>query len=243
MDIYIDESIHERANFIALSAVCLTIDQVNDASQALLECGFTPGRDEFKSSMRMHDNEQARRLREMYRDIIQQAKVGIAICAIKERHLLMSIAAKLARTMVAQTPGTEGTIFLDEGMKRQHVELPRGYRMISGCNSASVIGIQIADCCAHAVATILLGTLGVTRKTIQLEENRDGSADAVDLSWFLWASMRHALTSSRPVTVNDHFFDDPNYHPYGLEISDGCDIHVRDAAIQRFGSVWLGCIN
>ncbi|MCU0891033.1 MAG: hypothetical protein MUE77_04650 [Sandarakinorhabdus sp.] len=56
--IYVDESIHIRGDFILVAAVCADDDIQSDVEQALLSCGFVPGRDEFKSSMKMAGNFQ-----------------------------------------------------------------------------------------------------------------------------------------------------------------------------------------
>ncbi len=53
MDIFIDESIHDRGNFIVIAAV-FSIDDLQElVGRALRECGFDPARDEYKSSMKM----------------------------------------------------------------------------------------------------------------------------------------------------------------------------------------------
>ncbi|MGO7924497.1 hypothetical protein ACC755_35935 [Rhizobium ruizarguesonis] len=94
MDIYIDESIHERANFIVLAAVCAGPDDIRLAREALLQCGFVPGRDEFKSSMKMSGNKQAQNLRERFREIIGRCKIAIGVCTVNERHQLMTLASQ-----------------------------------------------------------------------------------------------------------------------------------------------------
>jgi hypothetical protein len=62
--------------------------------------------------------------------------------------------------------GDGGTVYLDQGMKFQTVLLPDGYRMEAGCDSKKVVGIQLADCCAHFVSTMLLGELGLFNKMV-----------------------------------------------------------------------------
>ncbi|WP_018900826.1 DUF3800 domain-containing protein [Rhizobium sp. 2MFCol3.1] len=244
MDIYCDESIHDRGNFIVLAAVSATPEHIELAKEALISCGLTPGRDEFKSSMTMSGNENAQRLREAYRGIISQCKVGIAICALDERHFLMTLAARLAQKMAANMPGIGGRVYLDGGMKQQPVDLPPGFHLVAGCDSRSVIGVQLADCCAHAVATILLDEMGIAKRKKAASDSRDDdSVGDIALGWFLWASMRYALSSGIAVNSDDPFFEDPTRLPFGLELSDGCDPRVAKAANKRFGTVWIGCIS
>jgi len=163
MDIYIDESIHDRANFIVLAAVCARPDEIRIATEALCQCGFAPGRDEFKSSMKMNGNKQAQNLRERFREIIGRCKIAIGICAVKERHQLMSLAGTVGGAIASHDLSEKGIIHLDQGIKRQSITLPNGYLMNADCDSKSVIGIQLADCCAHFIAAILLDELGVAR--------------------------------------------------------------------------------
>ncbi|MFS2151428.1 DUF3800 domain-containing protein [Rhizobium sp. Rhizsp42] len=244
MDIYFDESIHNRGNFIVLAAVSATREHIQLASEALKECGFTPGEDEFKSSMTMAGNEKAQWLREAYRGIISRCKVGIAICAINERESLMILAGKLAQKMTSNSIDEGGTIYLDGGMKRHPVELPAGFDLATGCDSRSVIGIQLADCCAHAVATIILDEMGIVKRTMAANDAyQDDREGEIALGWFLWASMRYALTSGMPVNPDDPFFEDANRQPFGLELSPGCDPRVAEVVNKRFGVVWMGCIH
>lgn len=244
MDIYFDESIHNRGNFIVLAAVSATPEHIQLAKEALTECGFTPGKDEFKSSITMSGNENAQRLREAFRGVISRCKVGIAICATNERDSLMALAATLAQKMAANASDEGGTIYLDGGMKRQPVKLPAGFDMVSGCDSRSIIGIQLADCCAHAVATILLDEMGIAKKTMAAsdlyQDDREGD---IALGWFLWATMRYALASGTPLSPDDPFFEDSRHLPFGLELSPGCDRRVAEAVTKRFGTVWMGCIH
>jgi len=244
MDIYIDESIHERANFIVLAAVSAPPDEIRIATAALSECGFVPGRDEFKSSMKMNGNSDAQALREHFREIIGRCKIAIGICAVNERHLLMSLAASIGKAIASQNPTENGIIHLDQGIKSQSINLPIGYRLKADCDSKTIIGIQLADCCAHFIATILLDELGVARKMIPARRVYPGNDGDLALAWELWASIRYALAGSEPTgALDDDGFHEPLLKPFGLVFSDGCDPSVVEAAQRRFGSVWVGCIH
>lgn len=115
MDIYIDESIHDRANFIVLAAVWAQPDEIRIATEALSKCGFVPGRDEFKSSMKMNGNSHAQDLREHFREIIGRCKIAIGICAVNERHQLMSLASMHRHSHR----------FPEPQRKRRHIPRPR----------------------------------------------------------------------------------------------------------------------
>jgi hypothetical protein len=66
MEIFFDESIHARGNFIVLAAVCATQKDIESAHAALIDFGFRPGFDEFKSSMKMKGDERAQGLRDRF---------------------------------------------------------------------------------------------------------------------------------------------------------------------------------
>lgn len=244
MDIYIDESIHDRGNFIVLAAVCAPPDEIRIATEALRQCGFAPGHDEFKSSMKMNGNKPAHDLRERFREVIGRCKIAIGICAVRERHQLMSLAASICEAIASQNAIEAGTIYLDQGIKPQSISIPAGLQLWPGCDSKSVIGIQLADCCAHFIATILLDELGVVRKMVPARRVYPGNEGDLELAWELWASIRNALAGREPIgAVDDDGIHEPLLKPFGLVFSDGCDAHVAEAARRPFGSVWVGCIH
>ncbi|MEH6691121.1 MULTISPECIES: DUF3800 domain-containing protein [Pseudorhizobium] len=243
MDIYIDESIHERGGFIVLTALHASPDQIREATDALSQCGFSPGLDEFKSSLKMQGNAQAQELRERFRSIIGGCKIAIGVCSLNERSELMQLAGRLGGAFASRYPGVMATAFLDQGMKHQSTIPPLGYSIVADCDSKQVIGIQLADCCAHFISTILLDELGLARKMVPKSRIYPGDDGELELAWELWASIRYALASSEPVRRNDDGFPEPFMKPFGLIFSDGCDDKVKEAAQHRLGSVWVGCIH
>jgi len=244
MNIYFDESIHTRGDFIVLAGVVADSDVIKLAEEALVKCGYTPGLHEFKSSMKMQGNQNAQRLREEFQRIVRRCKVGIAICPVDERGSLMAYAARLSQKMAVNRPDEGGNIYLDGGMRRQAVEQPSGFHIVPGCDSRSIVGIQLADCCAHAVATILLDEMGIAKRTMAAGDIYDDGRDGdIELGWILWATLRHSLSSGVLVNPNDPFFEDPRHHPFGLELSAACSPLLAEAANKRFGTVWLGCIH
>lgn len=243
MDIYVDESIHDRGNFIVLVALHATSDQIVEATDAMRHCGFSPGSDEFKSSLRMRGNDRAQELRERFRSIIGGCKIAIGICALDERHKLMALAGRLGTAFASRYPTLEGTIYLDQGIKDQPTDLPSGYSIQANCDSKQLVGIQLADCSAHFIATILLDELGLARKMVPKNRAYPGDDGELELAWELWASIRYALAGSEPVRLDNDGFPEPLMKPFGLVLSDGCDDLVKEAAKHRLGSVWVGCIH
>jgi Protein of unknown function (DUF3800) len=245
MDIYFDESIHVRGNFIVLAAVAASPDQIATATDALRQCGFEPGRDEFKSSVSMKGNLQAQELRERFRSIIGHGgcKVALGVCAIEERDQLHLLARQICDAIPEDGEGRR-IVYLDQGMKLQAMDTPGRYEWKPNCDSKKVIGIQLADCCAHFMSTMLLGELGLFDKMVPARPEKTGYDFDLELAWELWASLRYALAGSEPVSPADEDgFYEPLFKPYGFVLSDGCDDKVAEAARKRFGAVWVGCIH
>jgi hypothetical protein len=69
-------------------------EQIQQAEKALSACGFTPGEDEFKSSIKMAGNPHAQQLHERFQEIIGQCKIAIGVCSVHERDQLMPLAGK-----------------------------------------------------------------------------------------------------------------------------------------------------
>ena len=115
--IYIDESIHVRGNFIVIAAVATKDNVSTEVQNALAECGFAPGIDEFKSSMPMASNEAARKLREAIKGLIfEKAKLAFAVCSLAERASIMSIAASLIDQLRKEEDPTPAFVHFDEGI-------------------------------------------------------------------------------------------------------------------------------
>ena len=244
MDVYIDESIHTRGNFIVLAAVCATKDNIEKAEKALGDCGFVAGRDEFKSSMKMSGNASAQKLRDRFQGILSECKIAVGICPVNERSNLMQLASALCETIAANGDLVDSTIYLDQGMTPQAVTIPPGWKMISGCDSKTVIGIQLADCSAHFISTMLLGELGLFNKMVPAGRVYPGDDGELELAWELWASIRYALASSLPINEDsDDGMFEPTRKPYGLVLSKNCDPAVTQAARHRLGTSWVGCIH
>jgi len=156
----------------------------------------------------------------------------------------MTLAARISEVVSSHDRAQMVTAYLDEGMKRQPVTLPNGCVLTADCDSKEVIGIQLADCCAHFVATILLGELGLFTKMVPRRRVYPDEQGDLELAWELWASIRYALAGSEPISpMEDDGYYEPLLKPFGLVLSEGCDKNIVEAAEKRFGSVWVGCVH
>jgi hypothetical protein len=81
-------------------------------------------------------------------------------------------------------------------------------------------------------------------KQIQVENAGYDGVD-LDLSFYLWACLRGRLFATRPVdsASGDINFTVDVISMGGLHVADDCSHEVREAALVRFGTDYLGCIH
>jgi hypothetical protein len=244
VDVFVDESIHDRGDFIVVAAVCSHADVQQEVIQALLDCGFDPSCDEFKSSMKMDGNAGAQDLRRRLQIILSGCKIGAAICPRSDRAKLVSHVAALLSILDVPSETQIETVHFDEGMRGSAAQMPASVTVRLGCNSKLVAGIQLADCAAHLISTILLAEMGLVTKTVS-ESTVDGEQEGeIGLAWSLWATVRRALAGNRSVgTSEEDGISDPMMNPFGLVVSDDCSDAVKAAIEKRLSAVWLGCIH
>ena len=240
--IYVDESIHVRGNFIVIAAVVTDGDVAEEVDSALADCGFAPGIDEFKSSMPMVANADARALRDSIKGLIfEKSKLAIAVCSLTERGSIMAISANLIDQLHKEN-SAPATIHFDEGIAAEKISIPIDWSLELHCDSRKVGGIQLADCAAHIVATLILSELGLVDKVVLTHGHYP--EPEVELAWELWTDIRYALSSGKPIGgYDDKGWCEPMMHPYGIFISDNCTTVVREAVSRRLGEVWVGCIH
>lgn len=241
--IFVDESIHDRGNFIVIAAVVTEEEIGQDVRNALARSGFTPRVDEYKSSMSMNGNNSAQRLREEIKSIIfSKCKIAFAFCAVTERADIMPIAAKLIGELRDASGAGPAVIHFDQGISAREVSLPAGWLVKHGCDSKVVEGIQLADCAAHTLATLILSQLGFVNKSVSTEGQYP--EPEVELAWELWTSIRYALSSGEPVGGYDaDGHCEPMMFPYGIFVSQSCSFELKEAVMQRLGEVRVGCIH
>jgi hypothetical protein len=114
-------------------------------------------------------------------------------------------------------------------------------------NSISVMGLQVADLIAHTCATMLLAQLGLIKKMVKAGDDSgyDPKMD-VELEFELWAGLRYNFFAAAPPPVDtwkSQLDFQVDVESRGLHIADSCDTKIRDAALARFGSMYLGCIH
>jgi hypothetical protein len=110
-----------------------------------------------------------------------------------------------------------------------------------------VLGLQVADLIAHTCATILRAQLGSVKKTIKPGPNSGYDPDGdMPLDFGLWAGLRYNFFAAAPPpyeTWKSQLDFSVDVESRGLHISTLCDNAVKNAALFRFGKMYLGCIH
>jgi hypothetical protein len=251
---YVDDSVHERGNFILCAAVYSRTELGSEIQSELERAGLTPGTDEFKSGIRMDRNPRMMELRSaLMSDIGGNRHIAIIVAPITQRSRLGSVVLNALTQFIDgnEIVDRSGDVFIDQGMFSSATNGAReaatytalsGYRINVEQDSRVVLGIQLADLAAHTCAVMLLDQLGLVTKTVKAGENSgyDPEMD-LELGFALWGQIRYSFFRRQ------HPDRDPE-NPLldtrsGLFIDPTSSTELVDAALARFGNVWMGCIH
>ncbi len=255
---YFDESIHERGGFIVGAFVFAPNDVGADVYSAIEQLGLRPGIDEFKSGARMDRNPKQAELRTLLSEILSNTHIGVVVVPTAGRSSLGHQAMLGLRKFLSANGLTQesNSVFFDEGIAVAP-DMCKALLGDSGAlctihtsqDSKLIGGIQLADLAAHSLGGMLLDQLGLLSKTVRAGENSGYDPDLeINLGFELWASLRYQLFKAPqpnpgPIPgdlIGDLIFD---VESYGLHISEECPQHLKEAALARFGSCYLGCIH
>ena len=253
---YIDESIHERGGFI-LGAYVYGPNPNSKITHALLKCGLRPGTDEFKSSATMSQHLEQVALREELRDVLGgNFQIGVLVMPSTERRELGREALCGLRKFVMANDLTQKGLraFIDEGFfssREEAKQLAMTVEIDDLCqieaeqDSREIKGLQLADLVAHTCATMLLETLGLVSKQVKAGPHSGYDPDLeLDLGFELWAGIRYLFFNGElPSTVESNEGMIVDVASYGLHVPAACSQELREAAIERFGESYLGCIH
>jgi len=251
---YVDDSVHERGNFVLCAAVYSPTEIDSDIHRELEQAGLTPGKDEFKSRTRMDQNPKMMQLRSRLMSHIQgNRKLGLIVAPIADRSRVGSVVLQgLAHFVDAnEIVDRSGVVFIDQGMFRsikaaqseasKHSMLA-SYKINFEQDSRTVLGIQVADVAAHTCATMLLDQLGIIRKTVKAGENSGYDPDMdLELGFSLWGQVRYSFFRH---THAERGSENPLLDSRsGLFVAPTCSRELAEAALARFGDVYMGCIH
>jgi hypothetical protein len=256
---YFDESIHPRGRF-TLGAFAYSEDPLDPfVSEALRANGLIPRVDEFKSRMRMDHSPQHKAAREALHSLIREyCRIALVVAPDHPRDLLGREALrgldKIVRTNRFRS--SRHNVFFDEGIFTETNvagEAATRLRSLEGCKfhfeqrSHEILGLQVADLIAHTCATMLMAQIGLVTKKVKIDDNSGDSPDrGVELEFELWSRVRwnfFAAAPPYPDTWKSQLDFQVDVESRGLHISDALDEQMRNAAVDRFGKMYLGCIH
>ena len=253
---YFDESIHERGAFIVGAFVYSPFDLGPSIDAVVTSVGLTPRMDEFKSNANMLSNPVARMLRSGIGCLLSSSKVAVAILPRVDRNKLGQEALKaLTRLISANDLSSEShSVYIDQGIKVSQQDLAiisQQDPMLDvhpNQDSKLIPGIQVADLAAHRASGMLLEQMGLVTKMVKAGPNSGYDPDLdIELGFELWAGLRYPLFKQPKLFTGDEedMIEAATYkvEGFGLFIADSCDEGLRNASLERFGSVYLGCIH
>jgi hypothetical protein len=256
MPFYFDESIHPRGDFI-LGAYVFGPDPTDAINAALATVGLDPDRDEFKSSAKMAEHPEQQALRRELQNILQHTyRFGLVVVPHHERaslgrHALLGLDKVCQANDLAHL---HERAYFDQGIfssSRAATELAQQIGVSQYCevhpeqDSRLAKGVQLADLVAHTCALMLLDALGLMSKVVKAGPNSGYDPDLdIELGFELWASVRYQFFNGG---LHDHIDSNEDMvvdvATYGLHIAQSCSPRLRDAALERFGTQYWGCIH
>ena len=256
---YFDESARPKCDFV-LGAFAYSEDSLDGpVTDALQQSGLIPGVDEFKSGARMDDNPGQVSARSFLKSVVcKHCRIGVVIAPQSPRHLLGHEALHGLNKILATDSFRSAShevffdrgIFASAGAGKREAETICNSRFCSfqfEQDSRKVLGLQVADLIAHTCATMLLAQLGLVKKTVKAGPNSGYDPDAdMPLEFELWAGLRYNFFATGPPpydTWKSQLDFKVDVQSTGLHISSSCDESIKNAAISRFGSMYLGCIH
>lgn len=251
---YLDDSKHHRHGFsLAAFAIC-DKDPHEELVALFAECGFDLTTFEYKSSTTMRGNPKLQRLRETLRGFVI-SKCLIAVCIVDGDKKIGPASLELLKKAVIHPSlrGQRHQVFFDEGLFSSEgtaIKIATEIGDLDDCtlhfeqDSRRVSGIQVADLIAHTCGTMLLDALGKINKTVNVPNSGYDDDVEIDLGFEMWAGIRYSFLSVGNVAgIEDEDFAVVIVEPHGLYIDPSVSSEVAVAGLNRFGSMYLGCIH
>lgn len=248
---YIDDSKHPAAGFCLSTIVYSGKNPQLDLEALLAKHGLIPGRDEFKSSIRMDRHPAIALLRDDLKAYLHNCRIGVAISRSPDE--LYGDSAHLFQNMLRDSRPTGRThqLFADCGIFPTYREqavlktIPEAgdFQFHFEQDSKNICGIQLADLAAHTCSIMLKDSLGLVNKMVKAGDNSGYDPDSdMELGFEMWASMRYSFHGAFP--SDEEYYDRHlTVENFGLAISPNLDERIRAAAKSRFSKMYLGCIH
>ena len=251
---YFDDSKHHPWGFSLGALVFCDNDPTQAIARIIRRNGSDPDKFEFKSSRPMAGNSSLQIMRSELNKFIQSS-CRIAICVVFGDKNIGPVGLRLLGRAISHRTlvGQEHVVHFDQGLFSSIKAASRLASETDGLesstllfeqNSKKVLGIQLADLCAHTCSTILLSALGKEMKAINVEDSGYDDDTEIPLDFELWAGIRYALLHSPiadPQDLVDHALVDLT--PHGLLVDESVSERVALAATELFTTIYLGCIH
>jgi len=223
---FIDESIHADLGFIASALVFDNGRLTALVADALQSVAMEPGREEFKSGVRMDGNPKFQALR--YR-LLSAMGLDVRIAVVFTPSVNRSILGRDLLeylTLICRRNGIEPALlqaYFDEGLfpsveqaKMCAAAMPnlQNAELNFEQDSKRILGIQVADAVAHTLGQVLKhDLLGNPKKILLGETEGYTNGTPADLGWTLLMSLRYALFHRLVVYQSNRDSIDPPAEP------------------------------
>lgn len=246
---YIDDSIHDNANFILCACCYLSSNPDLDIKQIIISNGFNPENFEYSSGDKYHDAAQLQQLRSgIYNFISDKCSIGIVVAPLSARPKIGEICIEATNNFIIANGLVDkvDSIFIDQGMnlnKAQRILDGTNITIYTEQNSLQIRGIQLADYCAHTLSTWLKGSMGILNKKVSV------NGLDTEIHFEMFARLRYILFKKQknlkdfPKAVDLTDMATFEVEPYGLHICEELDDATKKLVRDTFSRVYMGCIH
>lgn len=211
---FVDESIYDDLGIVVTAFIFAGEDIEKAVRQEITDAGLTPEVDEFKSSARMDENPEMRRLRDRLMQLAgRSTSIAVFFGPFSRPRLGRQALQALQSVVIRNEIDTDSLIVhFDEGIFPSDEEAARLHKLfhhLEKCDMRAVedsrlcFGIQVADSIAHCFGQIIKAALTGDDKTIDIGGSGTGYPEGTEasLGWALLMQLRYSLLT-RPVVTN-----------------------------------------
>lgn len=246
MNIYIDESIHEKYGFMLIAYVLCKKSPNDDLLKILMSHGIS----EFHASVKMSSNTAMQEVRqELLTYINSNSYWGVMVLPSTSRFNLLSDLQDLLNVIYKNGLLSPCDFFIDDGIisNKELLEIQKiGFISTAKiCNSALEQGIQLADLVAALCGVRLRDEIGQNPKLLMYgDEAGYNPPIEAEIGYELWASLRYSMLHS-DIPFGEELPSMAMFptYGYGFFISDLCSDELKEKADRTFGAIYLGCIH
>ena len=246
MNIYIDESIHEKYDFMLLSFVFCKHSPQDDLQMILSEYGI----EEFHASTKMRNNAIMREIRGRYIHYVNsQTKWGVFILPSSLRHNIFDEFSSFVSHLEILSLDEELNIYVDNGIisyaESDIISKKSHCTKVYSSDSREVKGIQLADLVAALCGVRLREKIsGEPKMLIYGDESGFDPPIEAPLGHELWADLRYSMyRPDNPLGEDMPDMATFNTTDYGFLLSQHVPNTLAENAKEIFGDIYLGCIH